>query len=248
MKIFTILTILILGIVPSGAGQELVRANRGEYQNKLESLLVNKRLVAKVAFPAWKTGIDLKADGTWNQRWATRNIKEHGVGIEVGDAATVTAVYLKEKHIEIHLNGGGFGTAADIMLSSNRKLEARESLGGKAPGGSRINLRFDRPINETDLEPAKLMTYLEPLVDCSSLRQDVAKQAVSDEFKEAAKRGEIVAGMDKATVFAISGEPKSKSVDMNVDPPLEKWQYELKDLKTRIITFKEGKVIKITDF
>jgi len=248
MKKLSILVIMIFGTVATFFGQELVRANRVEYQKKLESILLNKRLVAKVAFPAWKTGIDLKTDGTWDQRWATRNIKAHGVGFEVGDAASVTAVYLREKHIEIHLNGGGFGTAADMMLSSDRKLEARESLGGKAPGGSRINLRFDHPITETDLDLAKLMSYLEPLVDTSSLRQDVAKQALPDEFKEAAKRGEIVMGMDKQTVFAILGEPKNKSVDLNADPPLEKWQYELKDLKTRIITFKEGKVIKIADF
>src|SRR5207245_1665401 len=112
------LTIVIFGAASTLFGQELVRANRAEYQNKLESLLLNKRVVAKTAFPAWKTGIDLKTDGTWNQRWATRTIKEHGVGIEVGDAATVTAVYLKEKHIEIHLNGGGFGTTGNMTLSS----------------------------------------------------------------------------------------------------------------------------------
>jgi hypothetical protein len=37
-------------------------------------------------------------------------------------------------------------------------------------------------------------------------------------------------------------------VDLNADPPLEKWQYELKNLKTRVVTFKEGKVVKVTDF
>src|SRR5713101_4909754 len=108
-------------------------------QKKLESFLLGKRLVAKIAFPGYRTGIDLKTDGTWNQRWATRMIKEHGVGIEVGDAATVTAVKLKGNHTEIHLNGGGFGTAGDVFMTSEATRRAREGAGGKVPGGSRIN-------------------------------------------------------------------------------------------------------------
>jgi hypothetical protein len=35
---------------------------------------------------------------------------------------------------------------------------------------------------------------------------------------------------------------------MNADPPLEKWQFELRDLKTRIVTFKQGKVAKVDEF
>src|SRR5450759_1327609 len=37
--------------------------------------------------------------------------------------------------------------------------------------------------------------------------------------------------MDKKTVFAILGEPKAKTVDVSGEDLLEKWQYELKDLK-----------------
>ncbi len=218
-------------------------------EKKLESLLLGKRLVAKVAFPGYKTGIDLKTDGTWDQRWATRMIKEHGVGIDVGDAAAVTAVKLKGNHIEIHLNGGGFGTAGDVFMTSDATRHAREGAGGKVPGGSRINLRFDHPVSVEDIDDlGRLAGYLEPVVDTSSLRQDIAKQTLPAEFKEAASKGEIVVGMDKATVFAIIGEPKNKSVDLNSDPPTEKWQYELKNLKTRVVTFKGGKVTSITDF
>src|SRR2546426_4132072 len=95
------------------ASQQLTGSQGEDPLKKLESFLLGKRLVAKVAFPGYKSGIDLKTDGTWDQRWATRMIKEHGVGIEVGDAAAVTAVKLRGNHIEIHLNGGGVGTAGD---------------------------------------------------------------------------------------------------------------------------------------
>jgi len=242
---------VILGIsLPVLLASQQSTGSQGEgAQKKLESFLLGKRLVAKVVFPGYRTGIDLKTDGTWDQHWATRMIKEHGVGIEVGDAATVTAVKLKGNHIEIHLNGGGFGTAGDVFMTSERTRRAREGAGGKVPGGSRINLRFDHPVTEEDVDNlGRLAGYLEPVVDTSSLRQDIAKQGLPAEFKEAASKGEIVVGMDKATVFAILGEPKNKSVDLNADPPQEKWQYELKNLKTRVVTFKEGKVAKVTDF
>ena len=231
------------------ASKPPIQADRKALQQKLEEFLLNKRLVAKVAFPGYKTGIDLKSDGTWNQRMATRMIKEHGVGIEVGDAASVTAVKVSGDHIEIHLNGGGFGTAGDVFMSSDKTRQARDAAGGKVPGGSRINLHFGHPVTEEDISDlGRLADYLDPVVDTASLRQDVMKQNIPEEFKEAASKGEIVEGMNKETVFAILGQPKSKNVDMNADPPLEKWQYELKDLKTRIVTFKEGKVIKVVDF
>jgi len=241
----------VLGVLlPAVLASQQLTGSHGEgTQKKLESFLLGKRLVAKVAFPGYKTGIDLKTDGTWDQRWATRMIKEHGVGIEVGDAAAVTAVKLKGNHLEIHLNGGGFGTAGDVFMTSEATRRAREGAGGKVPGGSRINLRFDHSISGEDVDDlGRLAGYLEPVVDTSALRQDVAKQGLPAEFKEAASKGEIVVGMDKATVFAILGEPKNKNVDLNADPPIEKWQYELKNLKTRVVTFKDGKVIKITDF
>jgi hypothetical protein len=57
-----------------------------------------------------------------------------------------------------------------------------------------------------------------------------------------------VVGMDKTTVFAILGEPKQKLVDMSSDPPSEKWQYDIAEMKTRVVTFKGGKVFKVDEF
>ena len=232
-----------------GSAQQLTGAQRNELEKDLERVLLNKRVKAKATFPAWKDGIDLKTDGSWDNKWTTRQIKDHGVGIEVDEAASVTAVKLREKQIEIHLNGGGAGTFGDTLLTSDAKKQARESSGGKAPGGSRINLKFDRPITKDDVaDLARLSTYLEPLVDVSSLRQEASRQSIPEEFRSAAAKGLIVEGMDKATVFAISGEPKNKNVDISGDAPIEKWQYELTNLKTRIVTFRAGKVSKVDEF
>jgi hypothetical protein len=244
-----VLILLVGGGGVAGFGEELKGPVKEQAQRQLESLLLNKQLVAKVTFPAYQSGIDLKIDGTWDMKIATRMIKDHGVGIEVDEKASVTNVKLKGNMIEIHLNGGGAGTLGDVLMTSDAKKKAREAGTGKAPGGSRINLRFGRDITEEDIRDLdRLVSYLEPVVDPSSLRQAALRNAIPDEFKEAAARGEVLAGMDKATVFAIMGDPKSKAVDMNSDPPVEKWQFELKDLKTRIVSFKLGKVAKVDEF
>ena len=242
--------LLVAGLAGAFANaEELKGPIKEQAQKQLEALFLNKQLVAKVTFPAHQSGIDLKTDGTWDMKLVTRTIKDRGVGIEVDEKASVTNVKLKGDVIEIHLNGGGVGTLGDSLMMGSSKKAARDLGTGKAPGGSRINLRFGRDITGEDIRDMdKLIAYLDPVVDASSLRQAAKRNAIPDEFKEAAARGEVVAGMDKATVFAIMGDPKNKIVDMNVDPPAEKWRFELKDLKTRIVTFKQGKVAKVDEF
>lgn len=242
--------LLFLGCL-SGTGfasaQGLSDEARKESQKSLSAAFLNKQVVAKVTFPGWKDGIDIKTDGTWETKWVTRQIKDHGVGIEVGDKASITDVKLKEKSLEIHLNGGGAGTFADSLLTSKDKRDRREGAGGKVPGGSRINLIFSRPITLEDVQDlSRLIAYFEPVADTAALQQVAMRQAIPEEFKDAAAKKLIVVGMDKATVFAIMGEPKSKTVDVNTDPPTEKWQFEV-GLKTRIVTFKDGKVFRVDE-
>lgn len=231
------------------SAQAMTKAQRAEAQTKLDSFLFNKMLVARVTFPAYKDGINLKTDGSWDSRSVTRAIKDHGVGLEPGDRASVTAVKLGDNRLEIHLNGGGAGTLMDSLMTSDAKKNAREASGGKLPGGSRINLQFGRIITPEELADLNtLAAYLEPLVDTAALKQAAMRQAIPEKFKEAAAQGLVVLGMDKATVFAIMGEPKSKNVDTSGDVPIEKWVFELKDLKTRVVTFKAGEVVKIDEF
>jgi hypothetical protein len=98
------------------------------------------------------------------------------------------------------------------------------------------------------IDADKLITYLAPLVDATSLKLVAARQQIAPEWADAAAKKLIIVGMDKLTVFAIFGEPKQKNVDLAADQPTEKWQYELPGLKTRIVTFKEGKVSKVDEF
>jgi len=225
-------------------GQRLEGKLKDQAQAQLETNLLNKKVISKIVFPASHLGIDVSIDGKWDMKKATRCIKDCGMGIDVGDAAVITNVKLKSEHIEIHLNGGGAGTFADNFLGVDRSSE-----GGKVPGGSRINLHFNRPITFEDIQDlSRLASYLEPVVDPSAINQAAALAAIPAAFKRAADDGQVVQGMDKATVFAIMGEPKNKNVDMSGDVPVEKWQFDLANLKTRIVTFMQGIVVKVTEF
>ena len=216
-------------------------------EENLKSILMNKTLVSKVVFPASKNGINLKIDGLWDTRAATRYIKEYGVGIEIDEKANVTSLKLKDKSIEIHLNGGGYGTLGDMFQDSELKQQMRKA-GGKAAGGSRINLDFDRDITEEDIDAKKFINWLNPLVDASQLERVAALDAIPEEFKDAAARKEIINGMPKTVVFAILGEPKNKNVDLDKTPPVEKWQYELDSTTSLLITFEAGKVTSVVKF
>lgn len=52
-------------------------------------------------------------------RYADR-LKDHGTAIRAGDDAMITKIRVKAKHIEFHLDGGGYGTMSDETSTSVR--------------------------------------------------------------------------------------------------------------------------------
>ena len=243
-----LVTGFVLGVGIPGVYAQLPDKEVDQCNPRLEKILLKQRLVARVTFPASSEGIELSLAGEWDQKQTSRLIKDNGIGVDIDQAATVTQVKTKKGWVEIQLNGGGHGTFWDKMTENQRERDARAAT-GKASGGTRINLRFNRPVTCDDLaDPAKLMAFLAPLVDVGSLRILAAQASIPPEWAEAAAQKKVLVGMDKNTVFAILGEPKQRQVDMASDLPTERWQYDLPDMKTRVITFKEGKVSKVLDF
>jgi hypothetical protein len=55
-------------------------------------------------------------------------------------------------------------------------------------------------------------------------------------------------GMDRMTVFQLLGQPGYKRVDVSKEVPIERWQYDLPANGKRIITFENGKVLRVEDF
>ena len=56
-----------VGITEQAFGQGSLSGDaKKEAERFLDELLMTKALVAKVTFPAWKDGINLRLDGSWN--------------------------------------------------------------------------------------------------------------------------------------------------------------------------------------
>lgn len=84
------------------------------------------RIVApRIDMPGDSNGVDIRPgeDSATNDFQIAEDIRRYGVGLRKGARAKITAVHLKKDHIELHLNGGGFGSFKDRMLTSNQAVE-----------------------------------------------------------------------------------------------------------------------------
>ena len=84
-----------------------------------------RTVTVKQPMPGTEDGVDIYP-GTQRPldypRYAQR-LKDHGTAIRAGEAAIVTKIKVKSKHIEFQLDGGGYGTMGD-ETSANVSTEA----------------------------------------------------------------------------------------------------------------------------
>ena len=76
---------MALIVIAKPLSAKIEKDQENEYQAKLEEILLNKRLTAKVTFPASKDGIDLKINGEWDNKKVTGRIKDRGIGIDIDE-------------------------------------------------------------------------------------------------------------------------------------------------------------------
>lgn len=82
--------------------------------------LEGRRVTVKIDMPGTADGIDVKADARppIDYREYGDRLKRYGTSIRSGESVIVTLIKVKKDLIEVQLNGGGFGTFADIAGSS----------------------------------------------------------------------------------------------------------------------------------
>ena len=86
-------------------------------EQDLAQYLEGKQVRVKIDMPSTKDGIDIYANSPEPIKWSdyASRLKQHGRGLRAGDNAVITGVKVKDKHIEIHLGGGGYGTLGDSL-------------------------------------------------------------------------------------------------------------------------------------
>ncbi len=79
----------------------------------------------KLDMPGDSNGIDLKPgeDSLTNDFQIRQDLQRYGVAIRKGQRVKITAIHVKKDHVEIHLDGGGFGSFKDRMTTSNSAVK-----------------------------------------------------------------------------------------------------------------------------
>jgi hypothetical protein len=242
--ILCLLTVLSVGDVVAMAS-----TSKGA-KTDFTKLLLGKDVKALLDMPAYKDGLDLyfapNADKRLDDRGLdlkelSKYLKDKGVGVERDEWATITDVKIDSDRIEIHLDGGGEGRGAS--KNANKK-----GAGFKRAGGSRINFRYGRDLTDADIQQDTFLPVMGRVLDTSRIREHVAMQNLSPEFKDAIQAKTIKEGMTYQMAMLSAGEPDQKKVDDSATDTLKETWYYLKDGHRWVVRFENGKVVKVQIF
>ena len=219
-------------------------------QDQLTTLLLGKDVRALVDLPAYKDGVDVYYIPLSNKRLDDRGVdleemtkwlKSKGVGVERDEWVTITNVKIDSDKIEIHLEGGGEG-----RRGSNHANKVGASY--KRAGGSRLNLKYQKDLNDTDIAPEHIIRFMSRLLDVSRIEEKIAEKDMPADLRAAIEAHTVVENMTYEMVLMSFGEPDQKKVDdIDATNLKETWFY-LKSGHRWVIRFENGKVVKTQVF
>jgi hypothetical protein len=108
---------------------------RGQTENVLAQYFLGRTVTIKMDMPANKEGVDVfpgRQPGI-NYNDYSQRLKRYGISLHSGQTAPITKVKVKDKLVEFHLAGGGYGTAADesdspVIFTSTPKSGREKDL------------------------------------------------------------------------------------------------------------------------
>ena len=219
-------------------------------QEQLNSLLLGKDVKALVDLPAYKDGVDVYYVPPTNKRADDRGVdlaemtkwlKEKGVGVERDEWVTVTNVKIDNDKVEIHLEGGGEG-----RRGSNHANKVGASY--KRAGGSRLNLKFQKDLNDNDIAPQTILRFMSRLLDVSRIEQKLEEKDMPSELRAAVDAHTVVENMTYSMVLMSFGDPDQKKVDDIDSNNLKETWFYLKNGHRWVVRFENGKVVKTQVF
>jgi len=88
---------------------------RGQTEDALAQYFVGRTVTVKMDMPANKDGVDVfpSRQPDINYSDYSQRLKRFGISLHSGDTAPITKIKVKDKLVEFHLAGGGYGTAGD---------------------------------------------------------------------------------------------------------------------------------------
>ena len=133
--------------------------------------------------------------------------------IERDEWVTITNVKIDSDKVEIHLEGGGEG-----RRGSNHANKVGASY--KRAGGSRLNLKYQKDLNDTDIAPQNILTFMARLLDVSRIEQKLQEKEMAPELRAAIEAHTVQENMTYEMVLMSFGDPDQKKVDESDDTNL----------------------------
>jgi len=221
-----------------------------EAQDQLNTLLLGKDVKSLLDLPAYKDGVDIYYVPPSNKRADERGIdlaeltkwlKDKGVGVERDEWVSITNVKIDSDKIEIHLEGGGEG-----RRGSNHANKVGASY--KRAGGSRLNLKFQKDLNDTDIAPANILRFMARVLDVSHIQQKLDEKDMPADLRAAIEAHTVQENMSYAMVLMSFGDPDQKKVEDSTDTELRETWFYLKNGHRWVVHFVNGKVVKTQVF
>jgi hypothetical protein len=155
-------------------------------------------------------------------------LHQKGMSVKAGERVVVTDIRIREKTIELDLNGGpehkhkylrhiaiGAG-AAEVPLASDN---------GAPPTGARLILLFEERV--PDLNGEQLQALLKPMIDFGvKSPAEAFAETLPDFLRKAIEQHRVLVGMDRDMVVFAKGQPMRKVRETGADgKPVEIWIY-----------------------
>jgi hypothetical protein len=242
---WTALLSLVVGLLGSAQA-----STSKDAQAQLTTLLLGKDVRALVDLPAYKEGVDVYYVSKSNKRMDERGVdleqmtkwlKAKGVGVQRDEWVTITNVKIDSDKVEIHLEGGGEG-----RRGSNHANKVGASY--KRAGGSRLNLKYQKDLNDTDIAPQYILAFMARLLDVSRIEQKLEEKEMPQELRAAIAAHTVTENMTYAMVLMSFGDPDQKKVDESSDVNLRETWFYLKNGHRWVVHFGNGKVVKTQVF
>jgi hypothetical protein len=199
---------------------------------RLRKALEGKRITLKMDMPATQDGVDVYpgTNRAVDYEKVGKRMKKEGVAIKDGESARITKVKVKEEHIEIQLNGGGYGTFGDALgrlknqdadSGTAQQMRYQNERTEKLAGGSRFNLRYPNGVDTDDATAAAVIQALDEYATFPpGIVSPVPSHATYSSASTAAPVSapsppseQVRKGMSSADVTGAIGSPSSGSTN-----------------------------------
>jgi hypothetical protein len=135
----------------------------GQQKEALERAFKGVGVTARIELPL-RRGLHVNPDGSLDLEDYRRKLSGLPPSLEPNDRAVITRLETKSDTIEVSLNGGGVWGAVHqghLKWYTDVRPDGRQDLRG---AGSRLDVRFRRPLTSADMDPRVLAVALSKIL------------------------------------------------------------------------------------